>query len=422
LAGLEAQLPEEVRAEAGGGRVLSPAELSLPDKLAFLLEPARYKVAHGGRGGTKSWGFARALIRRAVMQPTRILCTREYQNSIQESVHKLLSDQIKLLGLEDLFKIQQQSITAINGSEFFFTGLKTNPHRVKSMEGVDICWVEEAQKVSEESWQILIPTIRQPGSEIWVSFNPDLATDPTYKRFVLATPPGSQVVEIGWRDNPWLPEELRLEKDYLASVDLEAYEHVWEGKPREHAVAAILRGKCAVSWFAVEPHWDGPYWGADWGFAEDPTTLVKVWVGDNQLFVQAEVYQLGLELDRIPEVFGRVPGAAQALIRGDGSRPDTISYLQRQGLNVVGASKGPGSVEDGIAFLRSFEKIWINPECTHTIEESKLYSYKVDRLTGEVLPVVVDKHNHCIDALRYALEPLSKQSRFLFSGGGRDFS
>lgn len=406
-------MPEEVRAEVSG-RVLAPEVLDLPEKLAFLLEPSRYKVAWGGRAGAKSWSFARALIRRAAMAPTRILCAREYQNSIQESVHKLLSDQIRFLGLDDFFQIKQQNITANNGSEFFFVGLKSNPHKIKSLEGIDICWLEEGQKASEESWQILIPTVRKAGSEIWVSFNQDLVTDPTYQRFVVKPPPMARVQMIGWQDNKWLTEELRQEKDYLASVDLEAFNHVWGFQCREHAVAQILKGKCVVQWFSPQPHWDGPYWGADFGFAEDPSVLVKVWVGDGRLWVQHEVYRLGLELDQMPVVWRTAPGVDQGLIRADGSRPETISYLSRQGLNVVGAAKGPGSVEDGIAFLRSFEQVVIHSECPHTAEESRLYSYKVDRLTGDVLPVVVDKHNHCIDALRYALEPLIRRGRYLW--------
>lgn len=394
--------------------MLSAADLDLPEPLRFLLSPSRYKVAHGGRGGTKSWGFARSLIGRAYERKSRILCTREYQKSIQESVHRLLCDQIELLGLSEFFQIRQRTITGDLGSEFIFAGLKTNPHTIKSMEGVDICWVEEAQKVSQESWNILIPTIRKAGSEIWVSFNPDEATDPTYKKFKLNPPPNAIVKEVSWRDNPWFPEELRLEKDYLASVDLDAYMHVWEGECRKHGVAQVLRGKCSVEWFEPETQWDGPYFGADWGFAQDPTTLVKCWVGGRNLYIEKELYKLGLEIDRTPAAFLTVPGAENHVIRADNSRPETISYVRRQGLNVVGCDKRKGSVEDGIAFLRSFEKIVIHPDCRHTAEESRLYTYKMDRLTEDVLPEIVDAHNHCIDAIRYALEPIIRQGQFSF--------
>lgn len=393
-------------------RVLTGEDLDLPPKLYFLLEPHRYKVAWGGRGGTKSWGFHRAALRRAVLAPTRILCAREYQNSMKESVHQLLCDQISLLNLDDFFVIKDQNIKGINGSEFFFVGVKTNPRKVKSMEGIDICIIEEGEKLSEESWQILIPTIRKAGSEIWVIFNPDLNTDPTYKRFVLNPPPGAVVVNINWRDNPWLTEELRQEKDYLESVDLDAYNHVWEGMCREFAEAQILKGKCAKEWFEPQIGWYGPYFGADFGFANDPTTLVKLWINGRYLMWEYEYYKIGLELDETADAFRTIPGAEKHVIRGDSSRPETISYLRRQGLNVVAAAKGPGSVEDGIAFLRSFEKIIIHPRCERTLEETRLYSYKVDRLSGDVLPVIVDQHNHCLDGGRYALEPVIKATMY----------
>jgi phage terminase large subunit len=167
-----------------------------------------------------------------------------------------------------------------------------------------------------------------------------------------------------------------------------------------------------VEYFEPDPDWDGPYFGADWGFAQDPTTLVKCWIGveggRQRLYVEKEVYRIGLELDQTKAAFEEVVGAGLHTIRADNARPETISYLRRQGLNIVGAPKGKGSVEDGIAFLRGFEQIIIHPDCPHTAEESRLCSYKTDRLTGDVLPVIVDAHNHCIDGLRYALEPVIK--------------
>jgi phage terminase large subunit len=215
--------------------VINLPPILIPEKLDFLFEPYRYKVAYGGRGGAKSWGFARALIALADQDKRRILCTREYQNSIQESVHRLLTDQIEAMGLTSHFTITQQAITHANGSEFIFAGLKTDPQKIKSTEGVDICWVEEGQKVSNNSWEILIPTVRQTGSEIWISFNPDEEFDPTYVRFITNTPPKSKVVKIGWQDNPWFPPELEIERKHLLIVDPEAYANVWEGECRKHS-------------------------------------------------------------------------------------------------------------------------------------------------------------------------------------------
>ena len=211
---------------------MSKVELDFPDKLRFLFEPARYKVAHGGRGGAKSWGFARALLLSGTWSPLRVLCAREYQNSIQESVHRLLAEQIDAMGLGAQYEVQQARIIGKNGTEFIFAGLKSDPTKIKSAEGIDICWVEEAEKVSPQSWDVLIPTIRKPNSEIWVSFNPHLQSDATYQRFIVDPPPSAKVVEISWRDNPWFPVELNNERLHLKNTDTEAYLHIWEGQCR----------------------------------------------------------------------------------------------------------------------------------------------------------------------------------------------
>jgi phage terminase large subunit len=268
-----------------------------PAKLKGLRLPYRYKVLRGGRGGSKSWNVARELVLRCYSQPTRVLCAREFQNSITESVHKLLTDQIDRLGLNAWFVITQTSIKCVlhdGKSEFIFSGIRNNVTKIKSMEGIDVCWVEEAEKVSNESWEVLIPTIRKPGSEIWVTFNPHQETDPTYKRFIVNEPDDCLSVEINWRDNPWFPDELRREMEYLRRVDFDAYLHVWEGHCRNVSDAQILRGKVRVESFepnaAGTGEWNGPYFGADWGFAQDPTTLVKLWINGRTLFVEYEAY------------------------------------------------------------------------------------------------------------------------------------
>ena len=214
--------------------------VQFPAKLAFLFEPQRYKVCYGGRGGAKSWGIARALLILGAKSQLRILCAREFQTSIKDSVHKLLCDQIDSMGLTGFYEITDKSIRGKNGTEFFFVGLRNNVTNVKSIEGVDICWVEEAQTVSKTSWNVLIPTIRKEKSEIWVSFNPELDTDETYQRFVLHSPENCKVVKINWSDNPWFPETLRIEKDALRDRDIEAYNTVWEGLCRQTVDGAIF--------------------------------------------------------------------------------------------------------------------------------------------------------------------------------------
>ena len=211
-----------------------------PEKLSVLFEKSRYKVLFGGRGGAKSWGVARALLILAAKDPLRILCAREFQTSLKDSVHKLLCDQIQALGLETFYDVTQATIRGKNNSEFNFVGLKNNVANVKSYEGVDICWVEEAQTVSRSSWNTLIPTIRKENSEIWVTFNPELETDETFQRFVVHAPDNAIVQKINWSDNPWFPNTLREEKDQLKARDLQAYNNVWEGLCRVTVDGAIF--------------------------------------------------------------------------------------------------------------------------------------------------------------------------------------
>jgi len=216
------------------------ARAEFPIKLEGLFKKSRYKVLHGGRGGAKSWGIARALLILGAKNPIRILCAREFMTSMRDSVHKLLCDQIESLGLLNFYEITQASIRGKNGTEFAFVGLKNNVANVKSYEGIDICWVEEAQTVSRLSWNVLIPTIRKAGSEIWVSFNPELETDETYQRFVANPPEDCISMRVNWYDNPWFPETLRLEKDALKARDEEAYNQVWEGLCRQTVDGAIF--------------------------------------------------------------------------------------------------------------------------------------------------------------------------------------
>ena len=213
-----------------------------PEKLACLFDPPhmRFRVLYGGRGGAKSWGVARALLIKGAQTPIRVLCAREFQTSIKDSVHKLLCDQIEALGLSTFYEITQAQIRGKNGTEFNFVGLKNNVANVKSYEGVDICWVEEAQTVSRHSWNVLIPTIRKEKSEIWITFNPELETDETYQRFVIHAPDNAIVQKINWSDNPWFPETLKLEKDALKARDPAAYNVVWEGLCRQTVDGAVF--------------------------------------------------------------------------------------------------------------------------------------------------------------------------------------
>jgi len=389
-------------------------KINLPKWGRPLFNPKRYKVLYGGRGSAKSHTVAKALLILARQSRKRILCAREFQNSMADSVHKLLSDQIELLGMQDFFTITANGIIGNNGSEFIFKGVKTNVQSIKSMEKIDILWLEEAQTVSAESWDILIPTIRHDGSEIWVTFNPVNDDDPTFTRFI--NPDGTPIEredvyikKVNWRDNPWFPEVLKKEMEYQYQVDPELAMHIWEGECKSNSEAQIFHGKWIVQDFDIDQeNWLGPYDGADWGFSVDPSTLIELWidpVGMN-LHIAYEAGGVGIELDDLPAMYDKIESARNTKIRADNSRPETISHMQKKGFDVEGARKWEGSVEDGIEFIRSFRKVIIHSRCPNTAKEFRKYSYKVDRLTGDVTTKIVDAWNHYIDAIRYALEPM----------------
>lgn len=224
-------------------------DVEFPTKLRPLFEAHRYKVAHGGRGGAKSWGFARALLIQGAGEKLRVLCTREVQKSIKDSVHKLLGDQIQALRLGKFYEVQRDIIKGANGSEILFAGLSDlTAESIKSYEGVDRVWCEEAQAISKRSWDILIPTIRKEGSEIWVSMNPELDTDETWQRFVVNTPPDAVVMQINHGDNPWFPEVLERERLHAqATMPREEYENIWEGKCRSAVSGAIYGDEITAS-------------------------------------------------------------------------------------------------------------------------------------------------------------------------------
>lgn len=243
--------------------------VEFPPKFKPFFTPARYKVVYGGRGGAKSWAIARALLVMAAQKPLRVLCTRELQSSIRDSVHRLLRDQIDSMGLSGVYEILDKEIRGKNGSLFVFEGLRYNANKIKSFEGFDIAWVEEAHSVTADNWEILAPTIRKEGSEIWVSFNPHLKSDPTYQKFILNPPPNSIVIKMNWSDNPWFPQVLRDEMDEMRRRDFETYLNVWEGNPRTNLAGAVYGEElrlaiaekriCSVKYdplFPVDTFWD----------------------------------------------------------------------------------------------------------------------------------------------------------------------
>lgn len=373
----------------------------IDNPFAELWHPHRYKVFYGGRSSGKSWAIAEALIQLSDLGKVRILCCREIQNSIRDSSYQLLKDTAYRLGLESHFKFLDSEIrNEITGSRFIFKGLLRNDQSIKSTEGIDFCWCEESQTISETSWQTLIPTIRKEGSEIWVSFNPLQTDDPTTKRFIESPPPGAYVRKVNYDENPYFSEEMRAEMEYDKRTDFEKYLHIWEGYPRTFSDAQVFKGKFVVESFP-DDLWqsaDRLFFGADFGFARDPSTLVRCFIHDKKLYIDYEAYGVGVEIDELPQLYRSVPESDKWPIKADEARPETISYLaKRCGFNISGAKKWKGSIEDGIAYLKSFDKIVIHPRCKHTADEFRLYSYKIDKVTNEILPVVLDKSNHCVN-------------------------
>lgn len=378
----------------------------LPEAFAGLFEPHRYKAFYGGRGSAKSHSIAAALVLIGAQKPTRILCAREIQKSIADSVKRLLEDKIKALGLEGFYSSTLTDIRGKNGTEFIFAGLRTNPESIKSLEGVDIAWVEEAATVSQSSLDILIPTIRKEGSELWFSWNPRFKNDPIDAMFRGdKVPPGALVQKVLWNENPWFPEVLKQELEWDRQRDPDKYAHIWLGEYQRNSEARVFKN-WRIERLDAPPD-ARPYFGADWGFAIDPTVLVRAYLWDRTLYVDAEAHKIGCEIDRTPQLFDQINGSREWPITADSSRPETISFMRRAGFNIHGAEKGTNSVKDGVEFLKSVD-IVVHPRCTHLIDELTLYSWKTDKLTGEILPVLDDKKNHVIDALRYALEATRK--------------
>jgi phage terminase large subunit len=405
---------------------LGPAvDVFIPAQLDILYQPApltgevRYRVLHGGRGGTKSWGIADALLIHGARQKLRIGCFREFQSSLSESVHALLKSRIKALKLEGVYTVTKTSIIGRTGTEFIFRGLRHNLESIRSLEGIDIAWIEEAHSVSSDSWDVLIPTIRTPNSEIWISFNPDLEDDPTYQRFVVKPPSRAIVREVGYWDNPFLPEVLAHEAAEMQRRDPDGFAHVWGGKTWRSSAAEVLHGKWEVLDFVVPESeakreadgWDDPLFGGDFGFSVDPAQGVKLWRKDSRLYIEHEAGGLELSAENLFRVWSAIPEALDYTWRCDEARPETISALKDLGLKAIGAPKWAGSVKDGIFHLRSYEKILIHPRCARAIQEARLYRYKIDARTNDILPHLIDAHNHTWDAARYALAPIIKAGR-----------
>lgn len=397
--------------------------IETPHVFVPLLQPSRYKGIYGGRGGAKSHHFAEMLLERCLLKPTRGVCVREVQQSLEQSVKRLLEDKIKSLGLGSKFQVMHAHIEAPQNGVIIFRGMKdATAESIKSLEGYDVAWVEEAQSLSQRSLDLLRPTIREKGSELWFSWNPRHKTDPVEFLRSEDPPPDSIVVGTSYRDNPWFPDVLRADMEYDRRRDPEKYQHVWEGGYERHSEARVFK-----NWRVEE--FETPadtmfYFGGDWGFSVDPTVLIRCWAkipvagtpGRGTIYIDREVYKIGCEIDHTPALFDTLENgmARNWPIVADSARPETISYLKRHGYDKIEpAIKGANSVKEGVIFLQGYDII-IHPCCPHTIDEFTNYRYKTSQLfvTPEnpdgVTNILEDAKNHVVDSVRYALERLRK--------------
>lgn len=401
--------------------------VEVPPKLAPMFsKPSRYKGAYGGRGSGKTRSFAlmSAVFGTAAVAQGKsgvILCGREFQNSLSDSSFAEVKAAIESdPWLARQWEIGRQYIRHVSGKvEYVFSGLRHNIESLKGKARILLAWVDEAEQVSEMSWKTLIPTVREPGSEIWITWNPSSPDSSTHRRYRTEATDDMQIVELNWSDNPWFPSVLDDERKRDLLVRPDDYTHIWQGGFMARSDAKVFKN------FRVQ-EFDSPAsatfrFGADWGFSVDPAVLLRGFIGKWEdgkpvndpagrvLFIDHEAYEVGIEVDETPAFFDRIPRSRDFRITADTARPELVSYMRRHGFpKIIPATKGAGSIEDGISFLQSFE-IVIHPRCPETAREFGGFSYKIDKQTDEVLPFLDAWDDHTIDAARYMLEGLRRQ-------------
>lgn len=383
-----------------------------PEYYRPFFKPKRFKGLYGGRGSGKSHCFAGHLVIRAATENKfRAVCVREVQISIKDSVKQLIEDKIERFGLSGFFHTTETEIVGRNGSRIIFRGMQNHTAAsIKSLEGYDLAWIEEAQTISATSLELLTPTIRKPGSEIWASWNPANENDPIDVFFRSSDDPDILCAMVNWDANPWFPEELRSDMERDRGRDPDKWAHVWQGQYRSLSEARVFR-----NWRVGEIHVPErciPRYGIDWGFAQDATAAVRCWlVDDRTLYIDHEAFEVGVPTEALPVFLGKIPKIRDWASIADSARPETIDYCRRNGLpKIRPAKKGKGSVEDGITFLQGLD-IVVHPRCANLIREFGSYAYQTDKRTGEIVPKVEDANNHGIDATRYAVERLHRKGR-----------
>ena len=383
---------------------LTVATVNLPAALVRVLGPARgsyqYRVLRGGRGSGKSVGAATIAAIWGYAEPLRILCVRQFQNSIPESFYREVVDALEMYPwLKDHYTVTKESITGKNGTQFIFKGLDRNPQSIKSLAKIDLTIVEEAEDIPEQSWVNLEATIfRQPKSEMFIIYNPRKESSPVDFRFIKNKAPSSIVGNVNYSDNPFFPAGLEiLRKRDMEIFDPATYAHIWLGDYLRNSKSQIFHDRYELKQFEPDPKWSIVQ-GLDWGYSQDPTAMIRAYVHDECLWISHEAGRVGIELDEVAGEAANIPDFHKHTTRADSAQPAMISHVKGKGLpKLEPAKKGKGSVEDGIQFIRSFRRVYIHPRCKNTLNEFNTYSWKVDRMSGDVLDVPVDANNHyCI--------------------------
>lgn len=383
-------------------------KLVLPKPFYEFVKPAPFKISWGGRGGAKSYSIAKLLVVKGYEAKKKILCAREYQNSLKESAKALIEEQIKELGLSWFYKITETEIIGLNGTEFLFKGLRLNIGSLNSMVGIDICWLEEGQFNTRASIEALFPTIRKAGAEIWVSMNPRKKEDVLYDMFLAGKPPaGSVIIKVNYYDNPWFYETtLPAQMEIMRERDPGRFRHVWLGELDTRSDALVFsRWRRGILNPIVGQR---PYYGCDWGFSNDPLALTKSYIfpDTNELYIAEEYYEHKVEVENLPAAFDKISGIKFGVITADNARPELISHMRRKNYRVHPSVKGKNSVLEGVEFLRSYD-IVVNPECTNIADEFETYSYDIDT-NGVILAALKMEKDHGIDSVRYAIEEARK--------------
>lgn len=388
--------------------------LNIPEAFNFLFTPSRYKIIYGGRGSGKTRNAALALVVLAYQSPLRVLCGREFQKSLEDSVLRELSDAVYTLKLQNFFEIQKNCIIGQNGSYFAFSGFAKNVEALKSLSNFDMMWIEEGDTVSKASWTTLVPTFRKNTSEIWVTMNPKLADSFMYTEFINnPNPPKNAIIKkINYDQNPFFPKILEDQRVEMLERDPELYDHVWEGNVLALSSARVFP-KITIDDLDDKITTLKPMVGMDFGFSVDPTVVAIVYVIETPegqsdiLYIKDTYYRHKLEIDEYPGLLRSIPELKDyTLITADNSQPALISHLKKYQFNIRGCRKFQGSVVEGVKFMQNFN-IVIHPTCSEAITEFMTYKYKVK--DEKILTDIDQKNDHVIDSVRYAIEPLQRK-------------